>query len=159
MDFTRRTILLSAAALALMPAALAQSRRRLVIVTGGTGGIGREMVRWLAEKAQARLIVLSRHAEEDASFRAEIEALGGEVMFVAADLADPEATTRALENAAERFGAPNGLVHAAGVLDDAPLALQPLAAALAVMEPKLIGARTLDRLYPDGILDFFAVVS
>ncbi|MBB3891584.1 amino acid adenylation domain-containing protein [Phenylobacterium haematophilum] len=129
------------------------------LITGGTGGIGREMVRWLAEKAQARLIVLSRHAEEDASVRAEIEALGGEVIFVPVDLTDPEATTRALESAAERFGAPNGVVHAAGVLDDAPLALQPLAAALAVMEPKLIGARTLDRLYPDGSLDFFAVVS
>lgn len=54
MDFTRRTILLSAAALALMPAALAQSRRRLVIVTGGTGGVfypyGGGLAKILSEK-------------------------------------------------------------------------------------------------------------
>lgn len=129
------------------------------LITGGTGAIGREMVRWLAEAAQARLIVLSRNASEDASLRAEIEAHGGEVMFVAADLADFDATALALDAAAERFGALNGIVHAAGVLDDAPLALQPLEAALAVMAPKLTGARTLDRLYPEGSLDFFAVIS
>lgn len=38
MALTRRTLLLSAAIAALMPA-LAQERRRLVIVTGGTGGV------------------------------------------------------------------------------------------------------------------------
>lgn len=38
MALTRRTLLLSAAALTLLPA-LAQDRRRLVIVTGGTGGV------------------------------------------------------------------------------------------------------------------------
>ncbi|WP_312163852.1 non-ribosomal peptide synthetase/type I polyketide synthase [Phenylobacterium sp.] len=134
-------------------------RNGVYLITGGTGGIGREMARWLAETAQARLILLSRSVGEDASLRADIEARGGEVMFVTADLADPEATARALDAVAERFGALNGVVHAAGVLDDAPLALQPLEAALAVMEPKLTGARTLDRLYPDGSLDFFAVIS
>lgn len=38
MTLTRRTLMLSAAALALVPA-LAQDRRRLVVVTGGTGGV------------------------------------------------------------------------------------------------------------------------
>lgn len=129
------------------------------LITGGTGGIGRELARWLAETAQARLILLSRNAGEDVSLRAEIEAHGGQVMFVQADLADPHGTALALNAVAERFGPLNGIVHAAGVLDDAPLALQPLGAALAVMEPKLTGARTLDRLYPEGSLDFFAVIS
>lgn len=129
------------------------------LITGGTGGIGRELARWLAETAQARLILLSRNASEDVSLRAEIEAHGGQVMFVRADLADPDGTALALNAVAERFGPLSGIVHAAGVLDDAPLALQPLQAALAVMEPKLTGARTLDRLYPEGSLDFFAVIS
>lgn len=134
-------------------------RQGVYLITGGLGGIGREMARWMAETAQARLILLSRSASEDARLRAEIETHGGEVAFVQADLADPEAAERALNAVAERFGAPNGVIHAAGVLDDAPLALQPLDAALAVMAPKLTGARTLDRLYPDGSLDFFAVTS
>lgn len=129
------------------------------LITGGAGGIGRELARWLAETAQARLIVLSRSTSEDVALRAAIESHGGEVMFVQADLADPDATAQALQAAAERFGALNGVIHAAGVLDDAPLALQPLETALAVMEPKLTGARTLDRLYPEGSLDFFAVMS
>lgn len=129
------------------------------LITGGTGGIGRELARWLAQTAQARLVLLSRNASEDVVLRIEIEALGGEVMFVAADLTDPEGTAQALAAVGERFGALNGVIHAAGVLDDAPLALQPLEAALAVMAPKLVGAQTLDRLYPDGSLDFFAVIS
>ncbi|MBA4010670.1 MAG: hypothetical protein C0481_02275 [Phenylobacterium sp.] len=129
------------------------------LITGGAGGIGREMARWLAETCQARLILLSRSTGEDVVLRTEIEAHGGEVAFVQADLSDPAATTTALDAVAERFGALNGVIHAAGVLDDAPLALQPLEAALAVMEPKLTGARTLARRYPDGTLDFFAVIS
>ncbi|MGC4025590.1 MAG: amino acid adenylation domain-containing protein [Mesorhizobium sp.] len=129
------------------------------LITGGTGAIGREMAQWLAETAQARLVLLSRTTDEDEALRAAIEARGGEAVFVKADLADPDQTALALDGIAEQFGPLNGIIHAAGVLNDAPLALQPLEAALAVMEPKLTGAHTLDRLYPEGSVDFFAVIS
>ncbi len=53
MTLTRRTLMLSAAALALVPA-LAQDRRRLVVVTGGTGGVfypyGGGLAKILSEK-------------------------------------------------------------------------------------------------------------
>ncbi|MBX3596784.1 MAG: amino acid adenylation domain-containing protein [Rhizobiaceae bacterium] len=129
------------------------------LITGGTGGIGREMARWLAETAKARLILVSRNTEDDPKLRCEIEELGGEVIFVRADLSDPVDTAEALQRLEGRIAKLNGVIHAAGLLDDVPLALQPLDAALAVMYPKLIGAQTLDRLYPDGSLDFFAVIS
>ena len=53
MDLTRRSLLLSAAAAAFLPA-FAQDRRRLVIVTGGTGGVfypyGGGLAKVLSEK-------------------------------------------------------------------------------------------------------------
>lgn len=55
MGLTRRSLVLSAAALALLPrTALAQARRRLVVVTGGTGGVffpyGGGLAKVLSEK-------------------------------------------------------------------------------------------------------------
>ena len=53
MNLTRRTLMLSAAALALLPAR-GQARRRLVVVTGGTGGVfypyGGGLAKVLSEK-------------------------------------------------------------------------------------------------------------
>ncbi|NVP53967.1 non-ribosomal peptide synthetase/type I polyketide synthase [Mycoplana rhizolycopersici] len=129
------------------------------LITGGTGGIGRQLALWLAKTAGARLALLSRSAAEDAALRAEIEAAGGAVLFLAADVADEAAVARTIETTRSRFGALHGVVHAAGVLNDAPLASQPLAEALAVMRPKLEGAMVLSRLLPVGSLDLFAVIS
>ncbi len=129
------------------------------LITGGTGGIGRELALWLARRAGARLALLSRSAGDDAVLRGDIEAAGGAVVFLKADVADAAAMTAAIETVRSRFGALHGVIHAAGILDDGPLATQPLEAAVAVMRPKLDGALVLHRLLPEGSLDFFAVIS
>lgn len=128
------------------------------LVTGGTGGIGRLIALWLAQAA-ARIVLVSRRAAEDAALRRAIEAAGGEVRFASVDVTDAAALAAAVAEAEAAFGPLNGVIHAAGVLDDAPLAAQPLDRALAVMAPKVTGALTLDRLLPPGRLDFFAVIS
>lgn len=129
------------------------------VITGGTGGIGRELALWMADSNSARLALISRSASEDPGLRSRIESMGGEVMFLAADVTDRAELSSALDSIRARYGTIHGLVHAAGVLDDAPLATQTLDAALAVMAPKLTGAKLLHHLLPDGTLDFFAVLS
>lgn len=129
------------------------------LITGGTGGIGRELALWLARSAGARLALLSRSASDDPALRGEIEAEGGAVVFLRADVADGAQMAAAIETVRSRFGALHGVIHAAGILDDAPLSTQPLEAAIAVMRPKLAGGMVLDRLLPDGSLDLFAVIS
>ncbi len=60
---------------------------KVVIVTGGTSGIGKATVLKLAQ-AGAKTIVVARKQEELDATKAEIEALGGEAYTYSADLAE-----------------------------------------------------------------------
>ena len=129
------------------------------VITGGTGGIGRQMALWLARVAGARLALLSRSAKADPVLEAMIVAAGAEVMFIAADVTDPAAMEAALAAVRGQFGALHGVIHAAGQLHDAPLSAKSLAGARADMAAKVTGAQILHRLLPEGSVDVFAVIS
>ena len=148
------------------------------LITGGLGGIGLELARYLAGAVKARLVLTGRTAappREAWSRLAEgwgkpadvararellaIEALGGQVMVVAADVANLTEMEAVLAQARERFGAVNGIFHAAGLIDDAPMAMKSLDEAHEVLSAKAQGARVLDALFPEGTLDVFAVFS
>ncbi len=64
---------------------------RVAVITGSTGGLGREAARALGE-AGWHVVVHGRNAEAGAALVAEIEAGPGSAAFLAADLASLEAT-------------------------------------------------------------------
>lgn len=133
----------------------------VVLITGGTGGIGRTVAARLFRDAGARLVLVSRHggdAEAREAIRA-LEAEGAEILVETADVTDPEAMTAVVRRALGRFGAVHGVIHGAGRLDDEPLALKSHAAADAVLAPKVRGALALDAATADLELDFFVVFS
>ncbi len=141
-----------------MPAGLRQGGS--YVITGGMGGIGSLLALWLAKTAAARISVLSRSTDEDAVLKNAVENAGGELLTLRADVTDAEALGQALDKARSRFGGINGLIHAAGLINDAPLSTKPLSVAHAVLAPKVAGGANLNRLLPDdGSLDFFVVVS
>jgi len=72
----------------------------MLIVTGGTGGLGAAVVARLTR--EYRCVLLSRHPADGA---AEV---------LQADLANEASLREAVTRAAERYGAPYGLVHMAG---------------------------------------------
>jgi NAD(P)-dependent dehydrogenase (short-subunit alcohol dehydrogenase family) len=90
---------------------------RVVLVTGGSRGIGRSVVAALAEGG-AEVHVLSR---EPSSVRDLVEGTGGRTW--AADLADEDAVWSRLDALQDHLGrAPDALVQAAGAFGLAPLA-------------------------------------
>ncbi|MDJ1138561.1 type I polyketide synthase [Streptomyces iconiensis] len=100
-----------------------------VLVTGGTGTLGRLVARHLVTTHGARrLLLLSRRgpdAPDAERARAELAAEGAEVTVVACDAADREALRATLEAVPDDHPL-TAVVHAAGVLDDATLnALTP----------------------------------
>ncbi|MGL4308866.1 MAG: type I polyketide synthase [Paracoccaceae bacterium] len=143
------------------PEGMPQRLRRegVYLLTGGNGGIGRLMALWLARTVGARLVLMSRRAKADAKFKAEVEAAGGKVIWVAADVCDAAAVDGAIDEARKAFGALHGVIHAAGTLNDAPLSAKSLQEAAAVIAPKVQGGLNLARALPPGSLDFFAVIS
>ncbi|XXY45533.1 amino acid adenylation domain-containing protein [Sorangium sp. So ce269] len=152
------------------------------LITGGLGRIGLCLARHLARTVKARLALVARSfpersrwdnllAERGAAdltslkIRAlqEIEALGGEVLVLEADVADERAMRAALEAVEARFGALHGVVHAAGARGDGtfmvPLAQADRAACEAQFRPKVHGTYVLDALLRDRELDFCVLLS
>jgi NAD(P)-dependent dehydrogenase (short-subunit alcohol dehydrogenase family) len=149
------------------------------LITGGLGGLGLEVAGMLAREAAAKLVLVGRtpfperegwdawlaaHGEADPTSRRigkllAIEALGGEVMTVAADASDFVAMVAARDAAVARFGTVHGVVHAAGRPGGGVVQVQTRAAAEAVLAPKVKGALVLDELFQGWPLDFLVLFS
>jgi thioester reductase-like protein len=140
------------------------------------------MARYLARCCQARLVLLARSplpprgawegwlaahaADDEVSQRIgrvqAIEALGAEVLVIAADVADAAAVAGAVAAAEERFGALHGVVHAAGhVAPGAFTAIGETSARQLArhLAPKVRGAVALARALDGRRLDFCLLTS
>jgi short-subunit dehydrogenase len=99
--------------------------RQVVVLTGGTSGIGLTTARMLARRG-TKLFLIARNEEALRSVRDEICALGGEVEYAVADVADKPALETAAAKAVETFGGYDTWINDAGAfiygrLDQVPL--------------------------------------
>ncbi len=84
---------------------------RVAVVTGASSGLGQQAATILANSG-ARVVGVARRAEALASWADE---MGGNVAVVAGDVADLENQPELVFEIAAPFGAPDILVHAAGL--------------------------------------------
>ena len=102
---------------------------RHVFVAGGTSGINFGIAQGFA-RAGARVSVISRAADKVSAAVEQLQTLGTQAFGMAADVRQPDAVQRALDAAAERFGAIDVLVSGAAgnflasVLDMSPNAFK-----------------------------------
>ncbi|GII04041.1 type I polyketide synthase [Planobispora takensis] len=132
------------------------------LVTGGLGGLGAAAAVRLAEHGARHLALVSRAGPDAPGAAAAVRAVrerGATATPYAADVADP-AAMRAVLDSVERTDHPlRGVVHAAMVLDDAPLADLSPERFRSALTPKMTGALVLDRLTRDRGLDLFVLLS
>jgi len=93
---------------------------KVCLVTGGASGIGRETVLLMAEEG-ARIVLTDLNEEAGQSVVGEIEAIGGEAIFVKHDVSSEEDWIRVVKTAVERFGQVDVLVNNAGVFVVKPI--------------------------------------
>ncbi|AKQ65467.1 Malonyl CoA-acyl carrier protein transacylase [Myxococcus hansupus] len=145
----------------------AQGARRLrgdgtYLVTGGLGGLGFEVAKWLVEQGAGHLVLLGRDASLSPAQQADVAALkaqGARVRVMAADVSDRAQLGRAFAELARGPAPLRGVIHAAGVLDDGVLLQQTVERFRRVMAPKVLGAWNLHVLTRDAPLDFFVLYS
>ncbi|MCG5237800.1 SDR family NAD(P)-dependent oxidoreductase [Xanthobacter oligotrophicus] len=107
------------------------------LVTGGTGGIGRALVKHLAARCRAKLLVVGRSA-------AGGERDSPDLLTRAVDVTDADALEAAVVEAEARFGGPlDGAFHLAGIAPAGALAQETAEGLAAAFAPKAVGARVV----------------
>src|SRR5690606_5222113 len=86
---------------------------KVIVVTGGTGILGKAFVKGLAE-AGARICIIGRRSSDLAERVKLVETLGGDALAVVADVMDEHSIREAKERILEKWGTIDGLVNAAG---------------------------------------------
>jgi acyl transferase domain-containing protein len=131
------------------------------LVTGGLGGLGLVTARWLASEGARHLVLVGRSDPNAAAQEtiAALEAQGVSVAIAAADVSDPAHVRHVLQQIAAGMPPLRGIIHAAGVLDDATLAEQTPERFHHALAPKAMGAWNLHELTARLPLDFFVMFS
>ncbi|ARE73838.1 hypothetical protein B6R96_07755 [Streptomyces sp. Sge12] len=128
-------------------------------ITGGQGGLGSTLAVTLAREAGARVVLTGRRAEVDPQLEEAVDAAGGRLLYLQADVTDEAAVRRALDETLRRFGALHGVIHTAGILDDALIGSTSAARMHAITAPKEHGARILIDAVAAEDLDFIVLFS
>ncbi|KAG6037958.1 Type I Iterative PKS [Claviceps citrina] len=131
------------------------------LLVGGLGGLGRVIATWMAENGAKELILFSRSAGDDpshASFTAELESLGCNVMPFKGDVAKREDVDEAVKAAKLPL---RGVLQMTMVLRDQHFAKSTFEEWKEVAAPKIQGTRNLhDATIAAGAkLDFFVMFS
>ncbi len=144
------------------PASLVVDPDRAIVIAGGLGALGRRVARWLVEERGARsLFLVGRRGVTTAAQRTllgELRERGAKVAVSQLDIAD-DAAVRAWAKEHELVGNLQGVVHAAGVLDDGVVRQQDPARLATVLASKVAGAWNLHALCKDSPLSFFVLFS
>lgn len=154
--------MLRAAALSASVAAPMISAQGAYLVTGGLGGFGFEIAKWLARRGAGHVVLAGRRGLETdgaGDMLAELRALGCGATAMALDVGKADSVAIAMRMIAD-LGLPlRGVFHAAGVLDDAPVYLLQPEQLARVMQPKALGAWHLHHATLGLDLDCFVVIS
>jgi 3-oxoacyl-[acyl-carrier protein] reductase len=99
---------------------------KVALITGGSRGIGAAIAKRLAGEGASVAITYSQGVDAAAAIVMAIEHAGGKALAIQADAANPEAVTKAVDQAASRFGRLDILVNNAGTAIPKPFAAATL---------------------------------
>ncbi len=123
--------------------------RKIAVVTGGTGGIGRATCLKLAEAGMDIAVVYYGDGISALELEKEIEKMGARAGFYACDVSDFAAVTETFKNIISDFGTVDVLVNNAGITRDMLLISMKEEDFDAVLDINLKGAfNTIKQVYP-----------
>ena len=147
-----------------MPSALADELAEgTVLITGGTGMAGGELARHVVNAYGVRHVVLASRqggrAESTAELTLDLARAGAQVQVLACDVADRRAVAELLAQLDRRCPPLRGVIHAAGVIDDAVITSLTPDRVDTVLRAKVDAAWNLHELTRDLGLSMFVLCS
>lgn len=136
------------------------------LVTGGMGGVGFELCKYLLEEYDASLIIVGRTPVNDVVESDKyklLQRISDRLIYVAADVCDREALESTIQLSDSAFGSRlDGIFHLAGVYHDQKLAQEDQESLRQITDVKIRGARNLANLLhkhnPDGLFVSFSSI-
>src|SRR5213082_2992036 len=95
-------------------------REKVVLVTGGSRGLGLVLARHICERG-GNVALIARDREELARAKADLSRRGGKVLCIECDLLDRAQIHAAVRTAIDRFGRIDVLINNAGIMEVGPL--------------------------------------
>jgi acyl transferase domain-containing protein/NADPH-dependent curcumin reductase CurA/acyl carrier protein len=133
------------------------------LITGGLGGIGLELARYLAEHGAGRIILNARKKPNDSAKNLikELQQTGVKIDIAQGDISDVNQVSSIIDAANNKEYPLKGIFHTAGIISDAPLDKQTSQNFEEVFAPKAKGAWNLHEtcLNKNIILDHFVLFS
>ncbi|WP_438022408.1 amino acid adenylation domain-containing protein [Sorangium sp. So ce233] len=131
------------------------------LITGGLGGLGLALARWLVGRGARHLALVGRRAPgEDAQTAIQaMEAAGARIAVLQADVSRRDDVARVVAEITATLPELRGVVHAAAVLDDRTVLELSEESFRRVFAPKALGAWNLHELSAGLRLDFFVLYS
>jgi NADPH:quinone reductase-like Zn-dependent oxidoreductase/SAM-dependent methyltransferase/acyl carrier protein len=131
------------------------------LITGGLGGLGLLLSRWLVEKGARNLVLMGRTSPPEPTQKiiGELERAGVQILVVQGDVSRESDVADMLMEIQRNLPPLRGVIHAAGVLDDGTLIQQNWSRFETVMKAKVQGAWYLHHLTRHMRLDFFVLFS
>jgi acetoacetyl-CoA reductase len=128
--------------------------KRIAVVTGGIGGLGTEICKYLARSGRRVVAAdLAQREERLAAFRAETAEFGENIIFEPLDVADFDGCQSFANRIGETCGPIDILVTAAGITRDVSLRKMTAAQWRDLMTVNLDGVFNICRAVVDGMCD------
>lgn len=126
--------------------------KRIAVVTGGIGGLGTEMCKYLARSGRKVIAAdLAKRAERVEAFRKEVAEFNGDIEFEPLNVADFEDCGALVRRVEEKFGPISILVNAAGITRDTSLRKMTPEQWMEVLKVNLDGVFNMCRNVVDGM--------
>ncbi|MFB2979501.1 SDR family NAD(P)-dependent oxidoreductase [Microseira sp. BLCC-F43] len=153
---------------------------QIYLITGGLGGIGFEIAKYLLENYQARLLLVGRTplpkkstwetelgCEDQVSKKIrsyqQLQQLPGAVIYEAVDICDEAQLKSVVTKTISKLGGQlDGIIHLAGIFQEKLLRSETPESVARVLRPKVIGTWVLHQLIkdnPNGFLINFSSVN
>lgn len=147
-----------------MPEVLAEEiAAGTVMITGGTGMAGAALARHVVTRyGVGHIVLVSRrgeHAPGADEVVAELQRAGAQVLVAACDVADPEAVAQLMARTEKECPRLTGVIHAAGILDDALISSLTPERMNTVLRAKVDGAWNLHEATAHLRLPIFVMCS